>query len=443
MALNINPPNFAGLSGGGSGAINLTVPGALGLQALQLKQAQEEALRKSILERMQIQQQGQLGLGQQNIQRAQLAQQGLLGQQQAVQMQQEMEYKNRALQQQGLLGQNEMALKSAEAQQRGQLGQAGLDVEKQKLQQESMHKHLAALMEENKETIKEKGALAAYGLVALKGAKTPEEAQQVREEIVNTAKAKKFISAEDAKALSGSPLSTFTNFLTHQAMTYDGIGKYKDAMDANKEKKSVSGLNATFEDGNLTSLSVDPTTATKTAAQKDLKDRNEALLELAPIRDEFKAKYFTNKNRLGQWLSKQAEENEGLSVVGNLAETAASKYTGKTTEERSKDIRESTKYLNSVEQFFNTKYKQPMTGAAVAKDELKTLRQQFLSGDMSPSEFLGAMDQILVKYTSEVEFNKNILKKGLGIEPSGQTEDYSKMTTEELLAEKQRLTGAK
>ncbi len=86
--------------------------------------------------------------------------------------------------------------------------------------------------------------------------------------------------------------------------------------------------------------------------------------------------------------------------------------TGKNKEERADFIEKRSQYINNIEQVFNT-YKKEITGAAAGEKEIDQLRASFLNGDMSPSEFMGAMDQVVSKYKSESDINKSTLNNGV------------------------------
>ena len=64
MAIDIQQPNYGGLVAlaGKSAPLNIAPTGALGLQALQQRQANDASLRDDAARRMALQQQGQLGL---------------------------------------------------------------------------------------------------------------------------------------------------------------------------------------------------------------------------------------------------------------------------------------------------------------------------------------------------------------------------------------------
>lgn len=413
MAIQVNDPNLSGLTaiaGHGPGNFSIAPTGALGLQALQQRNTQENALRQAQFERMQLQQQGGLQLGQQGILRDQMQQQGLLAQQQQGLDQQKM------AQQDAQFGQS---LGADKEKLYATLGQRDKEVDSEQYKtnvqaaMKTQEMQMKQLLEEKKETIKEKGAFASYGLLAMKGAKTPEEAQQIRNEIIKEAISKGHISKEEAQGSLKLPISEFQNGLMYKVMQYGAADEYKKMNDANKPTIDKSGMHMEFNpDGSLASYSQDPTLAAKTKAQETINDRSQALAKLGEMKSGFDPKLFTNLNQGKMWIAKKAERNKDIPIIGDVLESAAQYVTGKNPEERGEDIKKATAYMNAVEQFFNQSYKQPMTGAAVGKDELVGLRAGYLSGDMSASEYVGALEQLMKKYTGEKEFNQNFLRKG-------------------------------
>lgn len=431
MALDIQPPNFGGmiaLAGRNPGNLNLTVPGALGLQALQLNREQEASLRQYTLQQQQLRQQAEAALRQHVLQGQQLQQQGSLGQgeldlkqqnlnQQGLLGQGDLNLRKIALEQQGLLGQGELAHKQQMAQQQNQIEsaykQGDLDLRKQALIQDQQAKELAKLLDQDKKLIKEKGAFAAYGLMSMKGAKTPEEANSTRVEILKEALAKEYISKEEAEVARKQPLTQFTNGLQYEVLKYGAVSNYKEMMDTEKNKTAAVGTQIEFNpDGSISSISQDPTASMKTETQKELKAREIGLQQLSSIRDKFDPSAFTYKGKADRRISAIAELSKGIPGLEQATEFTANKITGKDAEERGKSLETATAYLNSVEQFFNT-YRKDITGAAAAEKEIERLRKSFINGDLSSSQFKGALDQLLIKYTSEAEFNKYVLNTGL------------------------------
>lgn len=413
MAIDIQQPNYSGLVAlaGKSAPLNLAPTGALGLQALQQQQANQASLRDAALRQQQLQQAGQLGLlGNQTARRA-------------------MELQAQQQQRQGLLDQNNLGMRQQEftqkssqdaaenaykQQQLSQLGQSAkdqLDLQNRQLAEQTAKDQMVKLMADKKESIQEKGAFASYGLIAMQGAKTSEEAQQIRNEILKEAGDKKLMSPEELKAAKKMSLSQFQNGLKYKIMQFGQVKEYKDMYDIEHPKSASAGGTVTLPDGTVIQTQ-SPTTAVKTEAMKDLKDRELGLQKLTAIRDEFDPSQFTYAGKVGRGASAVAELSKGTPGLEQASELVAKTVTGKDAEARAANLEKATGYLNSVEQFFNT-YRKDITGAAAAEKELKMLRDSFINGDLAPSQFKGALDQLLVKYTSEAEFNKNILNKGI------------------------------
>jgi len=151
-----------------------------------------------------------------------------------------------------------------------------------------------------------------------------------------------------------------------------------------------------------------------TELQKDVINKEDALRNLASLREDFKTNYFTYPGQIGLSASKIAEKTQGIPGVDLAANNIAEGLTGMDAKGREQYIQNATKYVNSIEQFFNT-YRKEITGAGAGLDEIKLLKKSYLNGDMAPSEFLGALDQIMNKSIGESEFKKNILNKGIDV----------------------------
>jgi hypothetical protein len=178
MAIQLGSPNFAGLAGMASGGSNvpLASPGALGLQALQQMQAQQASLRDNSLGRAQLAQQGALGLAQQSYQQQALQQQQLAAQMQADQFKQSQQAD--AAKMAALARQQDRAFGAEDR----QMSFAEKQLE-QKIAAEKQAREMAKLLDMKKEDLQARGSMAAYGLMAMKGAKTPEEFQSIRMEL--------------------------------------------------------------------------------------------------------------------------------------------------------------------------------------------------------------------------------------------------------------------
>ena len=126
---------------------------------------------------------------------------------------------------------------------------------------------------------------------------------------------------------------------------------------------------------------------------------------------------FTYRDQANLTASKWAQTYKNTPGAEGASEWLASKMTGKTPKERAAFIEKRTNYMNTVEQVFNT-YKHEITGAAAGQRELEQLRKNFLNGDMSPSEFKGALEQIVAKHKTEADIYKKALLKGTDVSPS-------------------------
>jgi hypothetical protein len=161
------------------------------------------------------------------------------------------------------------------------------------------------------------------------------------------------------------------------------------------------------------------TPTTKTDQQKDLLQMQKDYTSLGDIEKTFDQTYLTTKGAQDLWVSKKSERLQGYPVVGGVAEKAADIFTGMDKKERGEYLAKGTEFLNQTEQFFQ-RYRKHITGAQAALKELAELRRFFLSGDMSQSEFKGAVNSIKSRYTADMGLSKEALSQGVDTTPSQQ-----------------------
>lgn len=419
MAINIQQPNYGGLVAlaGKSAPLNIAPTGALGLQALQQSQSNAASLRDDAARRMALQQQGQLGLLSNQTQNRALDLQAQQQRRQGLLAQSEMDLNKAKLGMQGSQFQDELGFKQDQLAQQGQQLSGDLDLKNRILAEDIAKRQMVELMADNKEKIQEKGAFASYGLIAMNGAKSSEEAQQIKMEILRDAADKKIMSPQELKAASQMPISQFQNALKYKVMQFGQVKEYKDMLDVQKPATSASGTQISFnEDGSIASYSSTPTQATKSEIQKDIKNNEKASAQIDKLEANYNPDYFTYKGQADIAVSKFAEKSKGTPGLESVSNLAASVMTGMSKEERADFIAKRSEYMNNMEQVFNT-YKNEITGAASGEKELESLRKSFLNGDMSPSEFKGAMAQVVSKYKSEADINKSALTKGIDVSP--------------------------
>lgn len=321
--------------------------------------------------------------------------------------------------------QQEMALKEANASRIASMQEHQLNLADQemalkvdKFKQDTAFKQqqleMARLLKEDEKKIQEQGAFASYARLSMDRAETPEEAFALKKEIIQESLEKGYIDETQAKQLNAMPISRFNNALDYKILQLGKVNEYNKM----KPKESSAGggtIKITRPDGSQIEVS-EPTKPVKTQTQKDLMDRDLALQELGPIRRDFNKNYFTYKGQAGLYASKMAEKARGIPGLEQATEYAAETLTSMDPEERKDYIQDATKYLNAVEQFFQQRYRKPITGAQAAVEELKQLRKSFLSGDMSPSEFQGALDNIMQRYVGEAEYKTKVLREGINVD---------------------------
>ncbi len=301
------------------------------------------------------------------------------------------------------------------------LATKNLAIDQQKVDQDGMAKHMAKLLDMDKKDLQSRGAQAAYGLMAMKGAKTPEEGQQIRTALLQDSVSKKIITQEQAAQAAKAPLSQFTAMLGQELIATGQAAEYAAMQKALSPPADKSGNNIEFygadEGGGIKSITTDPNTAVKSAVQKDVIKREKDIQQLAVIRDNFKPENFTYKNKAGVAASAVAELSKGTPGLEQATEYAAGKITGQDADEREKLLKDTSSYFNSVEQFFNS-YRSEITGAAAAEKELERLRLAMINRDLSPSQMKGALDQLMTKMVGQQEFDKLVLRKGVDATPS-------------------------
>lgn len=89
-------------------------------------------------------------------------------------------------------------------------------------------------------------------------------------------------------------------------------------------------------------------------------------------------------------------EKAGLPVSGGMKDQLASR----------------TKFINSIEQFFN-QYRKEITGAAASVQELDRLKKSMLNADMSPTEFQAAYQQFVKTAQRQLALNVRLRNAGL------------------------------
>ena len=329
MAIDVQPPNYSGLVAlaGKSAPLNLQPTGALGLQALQQAQANEAALRQSSLQQAQLQQAGQLGLltnqtqQQQNAQQAQY-QQGLL--QNSTQQNAGAAAQAAAtLQQNALKNQGTQSLETAKYLQTGQNQQATQANAQQKNMLDAHKQVMDQLNKDSEKVLKEKGAHAAYTIMALRDAKTSEAGNLIRTESLKEAVTKGYVSKEDSERLAKMPLSQF-GLAVGSMLISTGTAADNKALNP---PTAAPGTTTVFDPitGKPVYTSIPTTKAVDTQAQKDVmaaKDSSREITNLYKNVGEESFGYGAFKNNL-TYARELASTVPGLDSVAPSVESKA------------------------------------------------------------------------------------------------------------------------
>lgn len=322
MAIDIQPPNLNGLTAiaGKSAPLNLQPTGALGLQALQQQQTNDASLRANALAHQQLQQQGQLGLLSNQTQNRALDLQTQQQQNQGVLAQANLGLDQQKLAQQGSQFSSDLTLKQQQMALQQKQDQDQLDLKNRILAETTAKDQMAKTLALSKEELQNQGAFASYGLISMKGAKTPEEANTIRAEINKEAVSKGYLTQAQADTANTLPISQYTNGLAYQVMAKGQAKVYRDMVDASKPPANASGLTQVFDpqSGKLvySSIADKPVQA---QAQKDVMGANDNLQELNNLYKNVPPNYF-GVSALGQTYTYLKELGQSIPGVGKILE---------------------------------------------------------------------------------------------------------------------------
>lgn len=280
MPLQIDPVNLQGLSqlaGRGQGALNISVPGELGLKSLALSQNQQQAAQQAALEQMRIRAQEDASLRAAGLDRARMAQQ---------QQQFQQQLKADQAKQQSLLGmqQNAQALDAAQSNRTFGLQERQQSfAEEQAKRQEAalkLKEETLALASKKKEDINNMGAFATQARLAMDKVGDPLAAKTMQKEIISDAVKQGYLSDEEGNNLNKMPISGFKNALDFKILQLNHVKEYQ----AMKKAGGDNGSSTQVYDpatGNLV-YSSKLTTPNETKFQGDLVEANDSLKQMEP-----------------------------------------------------------------------------------------------------------------------------------------------------------------
>jgi hypothetical protein len=415
MALDLQAPNLAGLAAiaGGSHALNINPTGALGLQALQIRQAKEAQQQDNAIKMMQLQQAGQLGMGQQNIQQQQLAQQAAQNERQGLFQDKDLAYKMQQLGMQGQENQSDLAYKQQLLAQQGRLGEANIGVEKQKIFQEQRQEAMKQLLAEKKETIQAKGAYVSYGLMSLTSAKTPEEAQTISNEIFKEAVDKKYLTPEQAKQMSQLPISQRINMMKGMVMDAGMAKEYKD-MQEKKESSNGGNTEVVLSDGTVIKSSA-PTKPVQGEIQKKVMNSDENIRELQYMIDNVPDEFF-GAPAVGQSVTYLRELGEKIPGIGKLIEPS----------KEAKDSNELYSSMQSQTRNLSMNVIKDLSGLSYTDKQLEFMNEIIpqIGPTATRSQFNGRAKNLLRFFDAVKDAKQELLDKGFKLDTDTNKEAF-------------------
>jgi hypothetical protein len=444
MAIQINPVDFRGFSLGSTGVPQLPQVGALGLQAVQsIMSQQDNAANRDAQERMnlaRIRSSDEAMLRQNIIERNKLLQQDN-------QFQQNLRLdknKLKMLEQQSLA---EQAYKNRTSDQ-----QFGLDVRKQDFQEKAAEKQTALeqmkygieqLAKKKKEDLNNIGSFAAQAQLMLAKEKDPTKKNLLRNELTDQALALGIISKDQVGQFKQMPLSQFDQATGLLAFQSDKAKELQDMMKAGGDNKSNISLTV-GPNGELNYNST-ATTANVTASQEKYLESKSGLEQLNPYLNppdnffglEAGKHTGTYLRELGKSIGIGSDQKDVDEMALYNKFNANSKLQIMQTAKSLAGARFSDADLKMIEQIM------PQVGTTETKADYMAkadLVKKFLERSMKAREEILSTGKYKI---GTPEYDKAFSAKLPSMMQEIQQKDYSKMTTEELLAEKQRLMGAK
>lgn len=408
MALNIPQPNFGALASVAGQGGNLSNLGGLGLQAIQQLQAAQQNQQRLALEKMKLQDQSGLGLLANNRGNRALDQQKYLTERSQDLQGRGLLQQQRQLVQQGNQFQQGLDFKREQLAQQGALGSGQLDLEKQKLAAVTQQKELAKLLDEKKETIAEKKNFVGYAMYAMQNAKTPEEKQMLRQEILKEAKGRKLLGPKQAKALGSVPLSNFEQQLEFMGSTLGAVEEKKKWLDSQpKVEKVAKGLNIEFNsDGSIRSLNQEPTAPTKNTVQQDLVFAEDNVKELMNVYNNIPPNTFgaSAVKHTGTWAQEWMED---VPLVGKLIGPS----------KESKDALQKFSNLKAGTEMMSMNIIKQLSGVQYSDKQLefmKTILPSIGPGTVK-SEYEGRVKNLSRFYERVKKDRQELLRKGIEI----------------------------
>lgn len=355
MALDLQPPNFsalAALAGTRVGGLGLAVPKTTGWQGL------NEGL--------------QAGMARGDKKDAQ-AQEMQLNQQKLAQQQSQFNAS------QGLDQQKMDVLKQ------------NADTQAKKEEHESavkeMQAQLKSRVDQDKEQLNKRGALASAYIVGYKQAQSPEDQAKVKEEMLGHAHNSGIIDdTEFTKLDKLDPKALYSQSLI-------------DLMVTNKASELKALMGGKENEGALAGDRAGATTATKTELQKGEVNVLDRMRQVEQIGNKYADSYLTTGGAVKGFAGEMSSK---LGLAGKVPGAAGAE----------EFLTKKSEFTTTINKMFSN-YVHDMTGAGMGMQEFDRRKQEMINASDSPAEFKGKLKALLTDMTKGLELKQEFQKKGI------------------------------
>lgn len=292
-----------------------------------------------------------------------------------------------------------------------------LQEQQSKMQQAQMAIEQMSKLEESK--LNQITGLSAAGIIRLESAKSPEELEIAKNDIISMSVGEGVLTEDQAKAfmeLSPQQLLSTLHFY------YQTGSKGAELKNLRGDKdKGVGGSTVTLPDGTVIQTQT-PTDPTMNEAQKSIVSNEKILSDVEVLEEQFNSfqkdpvmkGFLTVKGRHNLAAANASEDYEGYPIVGSVVQKGAQLFTGMSKEEQKEYIQKGEQFNTTIEQLFNA-YRVEVTGAAAALAELDRLQKSYLNKEINGEQFIGRAQAIVDKAKRENKIDGSVLTQGVPV----------------------------
>lgn len=301
-----------------------------------------------------------------------------------------------------------------------QYKQGQLDAENERTQIAKLQEELKARSEMKKEKREEMSAAAGAYLMERQKIENPADQEAFDQKYMNMLVSNGIYSKTQADRFLQNPVELRPAIANQDFLLTQKANDL--AVVLGKKGTAQGGMTITQNPDGTTTVETNPTKAIDTKLQTDVLTNQKQISSLNNLekkveelqKDPNTKDIFTRKGNLIYDVSVAGEYNKSLPIVGGVIQGAANLITGKSPEQQKQFIEKVDEVNTIVTQLFNV-YRQQITGAAAAQQELDRLQAAYLNKDMSPSQYIARMKTIRDMGLRELGMDKKALREGIDV----------------------------